>query len=273
MSSSRSLHDLLLLLPLQESSCSNCQYKLVNKYKNNSKIGYNFYNDKNKTNNKIVADSKTQNILLWYFVVPLLISSIVTPTPTPTLKIVTKINSSASKKTKSGLNPGIKLLTYSYLNCLANRTTTTTRSIDVQQTKSIKLLLRTLTGSLIQQQQIIIIQNLYILQELLNIALKLYFIKVISQLLTIAAVKEELNHTSKKNRKRCNFFNFQLTSSSSIRSKGGSSAVLILHSEEAFTFRILNSTTTNSSRNPYKTFYRRVIVHWLNRNFISINVI
>lgn len=270
MSSSHSLHDLLLLLPLQESSCSNCQYKLINKYKNNSNIGYNIDNNKNKTNNKIVADSKTQNILLWCFVVPLLISSIVTPTPTLT-KRVTKTNSSASKKTKSGLNPANKLLTSSVLNCLANRTTTTTRSIDVQQTKSIKLLLRTLTGSLIQQQQILI-KNLYILQELLNIALKLYFIKVLSQLLTIAAVKEELNHTSKKNRKRCNFLNFQLTSSSLIRSKG-SSAVLILHSEEAFTSRILNSTTTNASRNPYKTFYRRVIVHWLNRNFIFINVI
>lgn len=255
MSSSHSLHDLLLLLPLQESSCSNCQYKLINKYKN-SNIGYNTYNDKNKTNNKIVADSKTQNILLWCFVVPLLISSIITPTSTST-KRVTETNSSASKKTKSGLNPGNKLLTYSFLNSLANRTTTTTRSIDVQQTKSIKLLLRTLTGSLIQQQQITI-KNLYILQELLNIALKLYFIKVLSQLLTVAVVKEELNHTSKKNRKRCNFFNFLLTSTSLIRSKG-SSVVLIFHLEEAFTSRILKSTTTNASRNPYKTFYRRVI--------------
>ncbi|TMW54514.1 hypothetical protein DOY81_000308 [Sarcophaga bullata] len=269
MSSSHSLHNLLLLLPLQESSCSNCQYKLINKYKNNSNIGYNICNNKSKTNNKIVADSKTQNILLRCFVVPLLISSIVTPTPTLT-KRVTKTNSSTSKKTKSGLNPGNKLLTSSFLNCLANRTTTTTRSIDVQQTKSIKLLLRTLTGSLIQQQ--IILKNLYILQELLNIALKLYFIKVLSQLLTIAVVKEELNHTSKKSRKRCNFRNFQLTPSSLIRSKG-SSVVLILHSEEAFPSRILNSTTTNASRNPYKTFYRKVIVHWLNRNFISINVI
>lgn len=245
MSSSHSLHDFVLLLPLQESSCSNCQRKLINKYKNNSNIGYNIFKNKNNTNNKFVTELKTQNILLWIFVVPLLIST--TVTLIPTLTKITKINSSASKKTKSRENSEDHLVTSSSLHCLENTITTTTRHIDVQQTRSTTLLLRTLTGSPIQQQQLIK-KNIFIFQELLNITLILNFIKILNQLLTVAVVREELYHISKGNRKRYSFYIFKKTTLSLIKRKD-SRAVSILHPEEAFKYRILNSTAISVSRN------------------------
>ncbi|KAM7343382.1 uncharacterized protein ACRADG_010429 isoform 1-T5 [Cochliomyia hominivorax] len=164
MSSSHSPHDLLLLLPLQKSSSCNCQYKLI-KYNTNYYNYNNNYNNNNKNINNNYNNNKLENILLWVLVVPLLISTTSTTKLTSTNKTTTnttapkqnsffRIVRQEEKEEVEGKDRAIQqLLNTSFKSLYITKptalTTTTTRSIDIKQRESLKLLLRTLTGSLI----------------------------------------------------------------------------------------------------------------------------
>lgn len=249
MSSSHSPHDLLLLLPLQKSSSCNCQYKLKKycNYFNNNNNNKTIYNNNIVNNyNNIKNNNNPENILLWVLVVPLLIST------TPS-SIKTKLNSS-----QSGTNPAKQFQTSRTV--IISNTITTTRNKDVQQTKSIKLWLRTLRGSLIQQ---IILINLYQLQILLllhNSVLSGLF-KDLNSLREVSLV---LHKTS--NIRWCSFIIHRtpLTSTTArtttrtkrILKESSSAAHFQTQPEEAFKSRLLYRKYNISSQ---KSIYKRLL--------------
>lgn len=217
MSSYHSPHDLLLLLPLQKSSSCNCQYKIVknnnyyNKTNNNNIVDNNYYNVKN---------IKPENILLWILVVPLLIST----TPTTTL-IKPKQNSFITSE-----DPAKQ--TSSRTTTQLNKTTTT--NIDVKVTKSLRLLLRNLTGSLIEQIifkylnkiQILLLHNLrevgLILDQIFNIRRLCYLSCLINSTSYITQTK--------------------------ILKESSSAAQFVIKPEEAFKYRSLSIKLNLSSQ-------------------------
>ncbi|KAI8127603.1 hypothetical protein FF38_01613 [Lucilia cuprina] len=246
MSSSHSPHDLLLLLPLQKSSSCNCQYKLINKNNN-----YYYNNNNNNTNNSNVIynnynninNKKPENILLWVLVVPLLIST------TPTTS--TKHNSS-----QTGQDPATQIqIQTSTTTVNTVNTTTTTRSIDVQQLKSIELLLRTLTGSLLIQQ--IILKNLInklqiLLLLLLHSAVHLNPFKDLYCLRKVDLVLEQTSNT----RWWCSFpispHKFTSNATTILKKSSSSAAYFVNQPEEAFKFRLLSITNDKTTLTPNK---------------------